>query len=413
MERLDLSIITDKERVRLFLNYLDVFFQDFRIKSFGSSYFQGDSYFNDTNISGNINGKEETFFIRIVSSLDGNLKYLEFDDNKNGEFKEKINKLIIDSLMKSLDDKKEIFYRRYHYTYTGPQLDGEYWIRGIRIAPIIDDVKNKTWDNVERYFSIELNVSAIDGPDADAKGNIESDIIAARLSLLLDIGINPPITEHKWCIDTNDRSNCESKLYQTGYYGFGHNLKRMPKKKELMSCGKFNNSIYPHLRFMGDLLCLPSETRKLFSKLDNSSDEVQEAFNNCCFMYQISSTSGRYSPTVKLSYLVASIEALAQCGSSENKHFSNFIRHYAKNEIKVSNILDFMHGEVRSAHFHSGKFTGGEYKYERDSVITFQSVESRIRDARFRESYRLVRTAIANWINQFIGNDRELPIQEQ
>ncbi|TOA21962.1 hypothetical protein, partial [Vibrio parahaemolyticus] len=78
----------------------------------------------------------------ISSDLDGNLQYLEFDDNKNGAYKEKINKLIIDSLMKSLDDKKETFYRRYHYTYTGPQLDGEYWIKGTRIAPISDDTSN-------------------------------------------------------------------------------------------------------------------------------------------------------------------------------------------------------------------------------------------------------------------------------
>jgi len=404
MERLDLSIISDKERSRLFLNYLDVFFQDFRKKSFGSSYFEGDSYFNETSITGEIDGQEDSLFIRISSDLDGNLQYLEFDDNKNGAYKEKINKLIIDSLMKSLDDKKETFYRRYHYTYTGPQLDGEYWIKGTRIAPISDDTSNKTWDNIERYFSIELNVDAIDGSDADAKGNVESDIIAARLSLLLDVGISAPLTEHKWCIDVSDSTNAKSKIYQTGYYGFGHDLTRMPKKKELMACGQFKNSVFPHMRYVGELLFLPCETRKLFSKLECAAAETKEAFNNCCFMYQIASTSGKYSPTVRLSYLVAAIESLAQCENGKNKHFSNFIRHYAKDEIKVENILDFMHGEVRSAHFHSGKFTGGEYNYERNSVIRFQSVESRVRNMLFRESYRLIRISIARWVNNFINS---------
>ncbi|TOA23744.1 hypothetical protein CGK30_24440, partial [Vibrio parahaemolyticus] len=67
MERLDLSIISDKERSRLFLNYLDVFFQDFRKKSFGSSYFEGNSYFNETSITGEIDGQEDSLFIRISS----------------------------------------------------------------------------------------------------------------------------------------------------------------------------------------------------------------------------------------------------------------------------------------------------------------------------------------------------------
>lgn len=402
MERLDLSSLSDKERAHVFLNYLDGFFQNFRKQSLGSSYFEGDYFFNDTNITGEIDGEKESFFIRIASDFDGNLKYLEFDDSKNGKYKEKINKLILDSLMKSLSDKKEVFYRRYHYVYTGPQLDGEYWIRGARIAPIVDDTKTKVWDNAERYFSIELNVNAIDGPDADAKGNIETDIIAARLSLLLDVGIKPPTTEHKWCIDTDNDNTIKSKLYQTGYFGFGHNLTRMPKKKELMNCGKFHQSVFSQLRFIGELLCLPTESRKLFSSLDTSEDNVVEAFNNCCFMYQIALTAGKYSPTVKLSYLVACIEALAQCESSENKHFSNFIRHYAKDAIRVNNILDFMHGEVRSSHFHSGKFSGGEYSYKRSSVIRFESVESRIRDTMFRESYRLIRIAIGNWIVNLI-----------
>ena len=207
MERLDLSSISDQERARLFLNHLDGFFLEFRKQSFGSSYFYEDSFVNETNISGTIDGKNENFFIRIVSDLNGNLKYLEFDDNKHGEYKEKINNLIIDSLMKSLDDKKKTFYRRYHYTYIGPQLEGEYWIKGARIAPIHDDEDNKVWDNVERYFSIELSVSAIDEPDADAKGNVASDIIAARLSMLLDVGISQPIVEHKWCIDVNNRED--------------------------------------------------------------------------------------------------------------------------------------------------------------------------------------------------------------
>ncbi|MEC8056622.1 MAG: hypothetical protein VX136_05730 [Pseudomonadota bacterium] len=402
MERLDLSSISDQERARLFLNHLDGFFLEFRKQSFGSSYFYEDSFVNETTISGTIDGKNENFFIRIVSDLNGNLKYLEFDDNKHGEYKEKIKNLIIDSLMKSLDGKKKTFYRRYHYTYIGPQLEGEYWIKGARIAPIHDDEDNKVWDNVERYFSIELNVSAIDEPDADAKGNVESDIIAARLSMLLDVGISQPIVEHKWCIDVNNREDRKSKLYQTGYHGFGHSLKCMPKKKELMPCGSFKGTTYGSLRYVGELLSLPTETRKLFSKLDSSSREIQEAFNNCCFMYQISLTSGRYSPTVRLSYLVAAIESLAQCENSENKHFSNFIRHYAKDKVKIDDLLDFMHGEVRSAHFHSGKFAGGEYSYERDSVIHFQSVESRVRDMLFKESYKIIRIAIASWIDALI-----------
>ncbi len=397
MERTILNEITSEAQKRLFIKYLDALIQKNTVKSFGSSYYHDEKHVNESQIELKLNDVASTVLIRIVSSEDGNLEYIEYGTLSSQDCCGYIKDLILNALMQALSSAKETFYRNYRYCYIGPQLDGEYWIKGMRIAPVQCEENTKGWGNIERYISIELEVEAIDDSDANAVGNKLADVCAARLSLLLDIGIYPPRSEHKWFL--SEALSEPSILRQTGFYGYGHTLKRMPRKKEFCQPGQFYKTAHPYLRYMGDVLKLPTETRKLFTSLERSSDSIKRAFNQCCFMYQLALTAGRYYPTVELSYLVAAVEALAKSEQDKsNSHFGAFVRNYSCSKNDVSHLIDFMHGPVRSAHFHAGEFIGGEYDYERMSTIHFSNASRELNEHNFRECRKLLRYSIANWI---------------
>ncbi|WP_429233031.1 hypothetical protein [Aeromonas salmonicida] len=403
MEVTKLNEIASEAQKRLFIKYLDALIQKNTIKSFGSSYYYDEKHVNESQIELELNGGLATVLIRIISSGDGNLECIEYDTLFGENFCGYIKELILKALMQALSSAKGTFYRRYHYCYIGPQLDGEYWIKKMRIAPVHFEENTKGWGNIERYISIEFEVEAIDESDANAVGNKMADICAARLSFLLDIGIYPPRNEHKWFL--SEALSEPSILRQTGFYGYGHQLKRMPRKKEFCQAGQFHKTVHPYLRYTGDVLKLPTETRKLFTSLEGTSDSIQRAFNQCCFLYQLALTAGRYYPTVELSYLVAAVEALAKSERDKsNQHFSAFVRSYSGAKNDVSHLTDFMHGSVRSAHFHAGEFIGGEYDHERMSTIHFSNVSQEENEHNFRECRKLLRYSIANWVTILIAN---------
>lgn len=401
MEKVELSLITNEHQKILFIKYLDALLHRNKLSSRGSSYFDDDKFINDSQIEVEINGAKSVLIIRIVSSKEGVLEYIEYDP-LGENLHDYIRKLIQDALMQALSSAKKKFYRNYHYCYFGEQLDGEYWIKGVRVAPVHFDETTKIWGNIERYISIEVEVEAIDNLDADAVGNQIADIYAARLSLLLDIGVYPPRKEHKWFLSEVVRE--PSVLRQTGFYGYGHQTKRMPKKKEFCKAGEFYKTIHPYLRYVGGVLKLPIETRKLFGALEKSSEKVQRAFNQCCFLYQQALTAGRYYPTVQLSYLVAAVDALTKSEEGNLKHFGSFVRHYSHAAADPNHLIDFMHGTVRSAHFHAGEFAGGEHVYERLSTIRFSDVPKELTEHNFRECKRLLRNSIANRVVLLIAN---------
>ncbi|NRD31030.1 hypothetical protein HQQ92_04280 [Shewanella sp. DC2-4] len=406
MPIIDLKPIENEHQKSLFINHLDALIQTYQHSSFGRSYVDSTKNFvNETEVQVSIDSVDGVILIKIVSDLKNRLLHIEYEDLNNNVLTEKITALIQTALLKSLGSVKQIFYRRFHYTYFGEQLDGEYWVKGVRIAPVYYDEETKQIRNIERYFSIELEVAAIDEHDANAISNEMADIYAARLSLFLDVGISPPRSEQKWFLSENYIES--SILRQTGYYGYDHKLERMPKKKEICKLGAYHESLHPYLHYVGETLKLPTETRKIFSALEKSDQLLQLAFNKCCFLYQQALTAGRYYPTVELSYLVAAIDALTKCESEKLIHFGEFIRFYSGADGNVDEFIDFMHGTVRSAHFHAGEFSIGEYSYTRLSTIRYSDVNKRMLEHNYRTCRKLIRNAIANWCQLLIKNTCE------
>lgn len=400
-----LSNIEDLAKQRLFLEYLDAALRRHSDSSGGSNHYDEDgNYIDESAFNVNLEEGSGTLHIRITASDDDSLISIEFESLDSEAVEKFTNKLIIESLGNALGAKKKAFFRRVLFCYVGEQLDGEYWLgSNVRVAPVDPEDPNPQFANAERYISIDINVEAIDVHGAIVTANNQANILAARLSLILNIGIYSPSSEHRWTVPEDFKSPCE--LRQLGYFNRGPELKEMPRKGKTCKSGKFEHSMHYRVRCLGESYKFPEETRKLISAIDKSDSRTVTAFNNCTFLYQLALNAGRYMPTVRISYLVAAIDALCKA-ETKFRDPSSFIRHYALPTHDIEHLLDFMHGSVRSAHFHAGDFPFGEFEQTRHLTI-YSGSSRRMSEHRFRECIKLVRAALANWAAIKINNSAQ------
>ncbi|MDH1730170.1 hypothetical protein N5F00_11765 [Pseudomonas chengduensis] len=392
---ISLSNIEDPAKQRLFLEYLDAALSQHSDSSGGSNHYDetGD-YVDESTLSVKLNDCSSTLHIRIIATDDDKLKSIEFESPDCEKTEKLANTLIIESLGNALGAKKKTFFRRVWFCYIGEQLDGEYWLgSNIRIAPVDPEDPNPQFASSERYISIDMNVEAIDVHGSIVSANNRANILAARLSLILNVGIYSPSNEHRWTIPDDFESPCE--LRQLGYLYKGLQLTALPRKGDICKLGKFEHSMRYRIPYWGETIKLPDETRKLISAIDRSDSRTITAFDNCAFIYQLALNAGKYLPTVKISYFVAAIEALCKA-EIEFRDFSSFIRHYSLPTHNIDHLLNFMHRSVRSAHFHAGEFPFGEFEQTRQLRI-YSGSSKRMTEHRYRECIKLIRAALANW----------------
>lgn len=396
-----LSNIEDPAKQRLFLEYLDVALKKYSDSSGGGNYYDecGD-YIDESAIAIELNDSSHTLYIRITATDNDCLKSIEFECPESEEIERLANLLIMQSLGDALGAKKQVFFRRVFYCYIGEKLDGEYWLGStVRISPVDPDDPNPQFANSERYISIDLNVEAIDEYGAISMASNRADRLAARLSLILNVGLYKPTSEQRWVLP-EDRSK-PSEMKQLGYFGRGPALNKLPRKGKICNPGKYEHTMHYRIRYLGELIKLPVEARKLITAIDRSAEPQTTAFDNCALLYQLALNAGRYMPTVQLSYLVASIDALSKAEKT-HRDFGSFIRHYSNATHSIEHLINFMHNSVRSAHFHAGEFPFGEFK-EQNRINIYSGSAKRISDHRFRESVKLIRTALANWAVSLIA----------
>lgn len=143
---------------------------------------------------------------------------------------------------------------------------------------------------------------------------------------------------------------------------------------------------------------IPQQIRKYYNGILSLNDEQTKYFRNASRLYNISQTCGVYEPTLMLAYMVSSVECLAK---SENKSFSNFSKDYLKDEYNKE-LCDFLYGNLRSGHFHSGEMFFTEYNIELDITLepNFQSMINI-----FNNSKYILRKILIEWINTNILNN--------
>ena len=141
--------------------------------------------------------------------------------------------LIRSALAAALAEHTKSFFRRFQFHYFGSVLDGEYWLPGLRLAPAHLNEPNPSILNQERVVFLDLVVDAVDEHHATTVALERVRRYAARLSLLIDIGLYPAPAGYRWAmLDPPSRVHL-------GYQSDEPLPVAMPKEGTLCRLGEF------------------------------------------------------------------------------------------------------------------------------------------------------------------------------
>lgn len=334
----------------------------------------------------------------------------KLDDATTGvEWEHAVYEFVTSVLAATLSEARQKYFHRALFYYIGSQLDGEYWLPGYRFAPAFPADPNPQLVNAERVVAVDQNVVAIDGEHAFAVAEVAARRHAARLSLLLNTGLYKTDQTQRWVwpvVDGNPAS--ESVRWQVGFEHPSVRLSAMPAKGQLCNFGGYAGSLSARYPTAGKLLSLPSEARKILRGVDEALPIVTESFDRCARLYQVATVCGGHFPSVALAYRVAAVEAIS-AADPESKGFSDFMRRYITSQANIETELRYLYGDARSAHFHHGKFSMGEF--ERGSYFSnpFIDAEEAERDMFRRTCHELTREAVVNWMSTIMP---EAPVSD-
>lgn len=171
----------------------------------------------------------------------------------------------------------------------------------------------------------------------------------------------------------------------------------MPEKDEICEQATFVGSVFQRRRYIGDKLALPTETRRIFRRLEGSSDAVRVPFQAACRMHQLSLILGAGRPSVKASYQYGAIDSIVKSNTRIYGSITDFMTKYGNAD---RDLCELLHSKVRSAHWHSGYMPLGETHFGGADMLYDPS---RIPVAMVTmQSHDLMRAAILNWLNEQI-----------
>ena len=261
------------------------------------------------------------------------------------------------ALASAFSADKERFLRQDEYAYIGPNLDGEYWIDGWRIAPALPEDENDFLS--ERIVFLDHWVQAVDHLQSITVGQVIADRIMVLLSVFVGVGFYRVPMVKKWVMTGKN----SSKRFQLGFLTGAPYPTVMPEKGKECPLGKsiqVNRRDPRFTAFSVEGLRLPNDVRKLFRAFKRLTQADREVFFGAAALCHIGLTVGRGFPSVRLSYEVAAVEALTSPDKRPSEGFVELVREYSP-QIS-SEFLDDLYGGVRSAHFHAGRFPLGEYE---------------------------------------------------
>jgi hypothetical protein len=342
---------------------------------------------------------------QLVKALDGTLLHLDVncaDSNMpDDQWKTAAYELVTSVLTAALSERRQQFFRRNLFFYIGGQLDGEYWLPGFRLAPAYPGDPEPYLINAERVLAFDMIVNAIDDQNAHVLASEAAHRHAARVSLLLNVGLYSQAHEVIWVLPVIDDKRAPVSLRCQRFFNHPSIMvTNMPSKGELCPLGQYRGSLAERYRVAGKLLSLPPQSRKILRGIDLADPVVADAFDRGARLYQVASVVGHQFPSVGLAYRIAAVEAIAQADASAAS-FDEFMHKYIASTAGFDNLLDYMYGSVRSAHFHAGEFPLGEYARTHlfDPLMDSESVQlSNIH----RVCYELTREAIVNWMESIV-----------
>ncbi|WP_158508896.1 hypothetical protein [Gemmatirosa kalamazoonensis] len=346
--------------------------------------------------------RELVLFWSFVRMPDGSIPHIEViprDENvPESEYASVAHEVYNSILTATLAEITQQFFQRVPLYYIGTQLSGEYWLPGFRIAPVPVDDEHPGSGNLERCVYIDQNVSAIDERLARALAFERAMRYAARLSLILDVGLYDAPKEYVWI--WNPLGTPASIRGSRGYFVRGMRpTTSMPEKGVEAPLGEFAWSVLDtdinSGRNQAGFLCCRKETRVILRGVENAPTGIQEAFDSCSRLYQLSMVVGERFPTVRVAYQVAAVDALSQAGGFGG--FTNFMEQHVSNASALRTFLDTLYSKVRSSHFHGGAFPLGDFLSGLTDAIDpgpWERVNIRL------SGHALIREAIFRWATQ-------------
>lgn len=342
---------------------------------------------------------------RLQKAADGTLASLSVQATDSSvssqSWQTAAREFVMSVLTATVAAKRERFFRRSLFYYIGPQLDGEYWLQGYRFAPVFPGDPKPHLINAERVVSIDQDIEALDDMHAHALAEESSRRHAARLSLLLNVGLYRQEQSMRWVLPiSGDQSESKSVCRHLGFSHPDAVLTAMPEKGKACSLGAYTGSLATPYRVAGKLHSLPREARKILHGVDQADPLVTVAFDRAARLYQVAVVCGHLFPSVGLAYRVAAVEAMSTADKTCNG-FSEFMRRYITSRTDFDDILDYLYGNVRSGHFHGGEFPMGEFSRPGyfDALMDMDTME---RDSVHRACYELTREAIVNWMQSVV-----------
>lgn len=173
-------------------------------------------------------------------------------------------------------------------------------------------------------------------------------------------------------------------------------LERKPEKKGNNQAESYSENI-EYETAINIPLKIPRCIRKYLKGIsemyiqDNSNDcKKYQKFLGSCTLYNMAMTHGIYEPTLMISLMVSSIEALAKI---DGISFQPFMEKYLGGNYDKK-FCDFLYGSVRSGLFHSGETYFMEYDCRLD-VSLKSSYEKKHND--FHSALLLLRRAFIEW----------------
>ncbi|MED1795891.1 hypothetical protein P4V54_24825 [Brevibacillus nitrificans] len=363
------------------------------------------------------------------------------------------------------DKKTRYTVRIYYYIEHDVGFKGEYvitWENKIKFKPLFNEKQKNTVAERIICFDVEVDASSLSQARSKAY-NITRDF-TSFLSVLIDTGFH--VFDSKFChyirksngqllgeFQRKSFFDSELKLYvMDNMNGLRHiedyqavelpaylNMGYLNEKLESKSTMIINNDklVNKHLEktFLEHKVINPTvDMRKYYSEdiiesacysfelkiprnirafykslveLKEKESNKYEAFKNCCRLYNLSHTAGYRESTLMVSYLVSSVESLAKA-EVEKLSFSAFMSRYLKEDYDKE-MCDFLYGNIRSGHFHSGEFFFNEFALSLD--VTFQNEYFKLLD-KYTQARNILRKAIVAWIRVHILNSLELTKDE-
>jgi hypothetical protein len=395
------------ERQQAFLDYLNAALRERTGAYSGSAGVGADGTFQ-VSASGPFQVGQSTVHLTWLLSKtpDGQLTKIAVEyageGTSDSNWERAVYEFVTSVLATTLSETRQKYFRRTFFYYIGQQLDGEYWLPGYRFAPAYPADPYPHLINAERVISIDQHVLAIDDQNAFVLADAAARRHSARLSLLLNAGLYGAEHNQRWVWPVVDGVPAsESVRYQLGFQHPSALLNEMPRKGQVCPLGEYKGSLAARYRVAGELLSLPAEARKILRGVDSASPAISESFDRGARLYQVATVCGKYFPFVALAYRVAAVEAISEADPA-SKGFSNFMRKHVRSQSDISDILSYLYGVARSAHFHGGEFPMGEFNRMSMFASPFMDADAVQRDSLHRTCYELTREAIVNWLSEVV-----------